>query len=198
MKNRILIAVALVAMIGMLTSCGKLPQEKIDAANAAIAAAKTAEADVYVPAEFAELENQMKATMAEIEVQNSKLFKKFGPSIEQLDAIIAKSDVVTQNAAAAKELVKAEVETLMAEYNTALALNKELMVKAPKGKEGKAVLEQMQTELVAIEASFAEANELFNNGMYMKAKDKVAAAKASIDNMNTELQAAIDRVKGRR
>ena len=56
----------------------KIPQAEIDATNAAIEAAKTAEAAVYVPAEFAAVQDSLNAIMADITAQKSKLFKKFG------------------------------------------------------------------------------------------------------------------------
>ncbi len=186
------------AMVAFLTSCGKVPQEQIDAAKVAIEAAKTAEADVYVPAEFTALQDSLTATMAAIEVQNSKLFKKFGPAKLQLEAITAKAAEVAANAGIMKEQVKVETETLIAELNTLLALNKELMLKAPKGKEGKAVLDEMKNEITVIESSFAEANTLFANGSFMAAKDKIVAAKENVIKINTELTDAIAKVKGRK
>ena len=89
MKNKVLMGLAAIAMVAFLSSCGKVPQAKIDATNAAIAAAQTAEAAVYVPAEFAAVQDSMKAIMAEVEVQKSKLFKKFGPAKLKLDATLA-------------------------------------------------------------------------------------------------------------
>ena len=61
MKNKVLMGVAAIAMVAFLSSCGKVPQVQIDATNAAITAAKTAQADVYVPAEFAAVQDSMKA-----------------------------------------------------------------------------------------------------------------------------------------
>ena len=79
MKNKILMGLAVIAMVAVLSSCGKKPQAEIDAANAAIEAAKTAEAAVYVPAEFAAVQDSLNAVMADITAKESKLFKKFGP-----------------------------------------------------------------------------------------------------------------------
>ena len=79
MKNKVMMGLAAIVMVAILSGCGTVPQEKIDAANAAIANAQTAEAAVYVPAEFSAVQDSMKAVMAEVEVQNGKLFKKFGP-----------------------------------------------------------------------------------------------------------------------
>ena len=44
MKNKVLMGLAAIVMVAVLSSCGKKPQAEIDATNAAIEAAKTAEA----------------------------------------------------------------------------------------------------------------------------------------------------------
>ncbi|NLA48651.1 MAG: hypothetical protein GX876_04215, partial [Bacteroidales bacterium] len=59
MKKRVLMGLAIISMVVVLTSCGKKPQVEIDAVNAAIEAAKSAEADVYLPAEFAALQDSL-------------------------------------------------------------------------------------------------------------------------------------------
>jgi hypothetical protein len=198
MKNKVLMGLAAIAMVAFLSGCGKVPQVQIDATNAAIEAAKTAEAAVYVPAEFAAVQDSMKAIMADVEVQNGKLFKKFGPAKIKLDATLALANKVAADAAVKKEEVKKEVETLMTEIKTVIEENKTLMKKAPRGKEGAAVLEQMKTEMATIEGSVVEAQGLYDKGAYMDADNKVKAAKERAVGINTELKEAIAKVKGRR
>ena len=195
MKNKILMGLAAIAMVAVLSGCGKVPQEKIDAANAAITAAQTAEAAVYVPAEFAAVQDSMKAIMAEVEVQNGKLFKKFGTVSTKLDETLAAATQVAANAAVKKEEVKKEVETLMTEVKAVIAENTTLMKKAPRGKEGAAVLEAMKTDMATIEASVTEAQGLYDKGAYMDADNKVKAAKERAVGINTELKDAIAKVK---
>jgi hypothetical protein len=198
MKNKVLMGLAAIAMVAFLSSCGKVPQEKIDATNAAITAAQTAEAAVYVPAELAAVQDSMKAIMADVEVQKSKLFKKFGPATIKLDATLALANTVAANAAAKKAEVKKEVETTLAAIKTVVEENTTLMKKAPRGKEGAAVLEQMKTEMATIEASIVEAQGLYDKGTYMDALNKVKAANVRATGINTELKDAIAKVKGKK
>ena len=72
------------------------------------------------------------------------------------------------------------------------------MKKAPRGKEGAAVLEQIKTEMTAIEASAAEAKGMYDAGKYMDASNKIKAAKDSATRINTELNDAIAKVKGKK
>ena len=76
--------------------------------------------------------------------------------------------------------------------------NKTLMTKAPRGKEGAAVLEQIKTEMATIEASVVEAQGLYDKASYMDALNKVKAANERAVGINTELKDAIAKVKARR
>jgi hypothetical protein len=197
MKNKVLMGLAAIAMVAFLSSCGKVPQEKIDATNAAITAAQTAEAAVYVPTAFAAVQDSMKAINAAVEVQKSKLFKKFGPISLKLDATLALAQKVATDAAAKKEEVKKEVEATITAVKSVMEENGTLMKKAPRGKEGAAVLEAMKTDMAAIEASIAEAQGLFDKGTYMDALNKVKAANDKANGINAELKAAIEKVHGK-
>jgi len=198
MKNKVFMGLAAVVMVAVLASCGKKPQVEIDATNAAVEAARTAEAAVYVPAEFAAVQDSLNAVMAEIEVQESKLFKKFGPSKLKLEATLAAANQVAANAAVKKEEVKKEVENLMTEIKAVIEENTALMKKAPRGKEGAAVLEAMKTDMTTIEATVAEAQGLYDKGAFMDASNKAKAAKERATGINTELKEAIAKVKARR
>ncbi len=195
MKKKVLMGLATITMVALLSGCGKVPQVEIDAANAALQAAKTAESDVYVPAEFAAVQDSLNSVLAEIETQKSKLFKKFGPAKEKLAAVLTLANQVASNAAVKKEEVRAEVTTLMADINTVIAENKTLITKAPRGKEGAAVLEQIKAEMATIEGSVVEAQGSFDKGSYMDALNKIKAAQESAAGINTELKEAIAKVK---
>jgi len=198
MKNKVLMGLAAIALVAFLSSCGKVPQAQIDATTAAIAAANTAEAAIYVPAEFTAVQDSMSAIMADVEAQKSKLFKKFGPAKIKLDATLALANKVASDAAAKKEEVKKEVETSIAGIKTVIEENGTLMKKAPRGKEGAAVLEQMKTEMATIESSVVEAQGLYDKGAYMDALNKVKAANERAVGINTELKDAIAKVKGKK
>jgi len=198
MKNKVLMGLAAITMVAFLSSCGKVPQAKVDAVNAAIAAAQTAEAAVYVPAEFTAVQDSMNAINAAIEVQKSKLFKKFGPIELKLDETLAAANKVATDAVAKKEEVKKEVETTMAAVKAVIEENGTLMKKAPRGKEGAAVLEAMKTDMATIEASVAEAQGLYDKGAFMDALNKAKAANDRAASINTELKDAIAKVKGKK
>jgi len=195
MKNKVFFGFATVLMVAFLAGCGKVPQVEIDAANAAIEAAKTAEAAVYIPVEFAAVQDSMNSVLASVEAQKSKLFKKFGPAKEKLTAVVALANKAAENAAVKKEEVRKEGETLLNDIKAVIEENGKLILKAPRGKEGAAVIEQIKADMAAIDATVAEAQDLFTKGSFMNALNKIKAAKEKADGINTELKEAIAKVR---
>jgi len=195
MKNKILMGLTAIAMVAVLSSCGKKPQVEIDATNAAIEAAKAAEANVYLPDEFVAVQDSMNAIMADIEAQEGKLFKKFGDAKEKLASTSALANELASKVAAKKEEVKAEAETLLNDIKTVLAENSKLVPKLPRGKEGAAVIEQIKADLSNVDAAVAEAQTAYDNGAFMDALNKIKAAKAKADGLNAEIKEALTKAR---
>jgi hypothetical protein len=195
MKNKILMGLTTIAMIAILTSCGKKPQVEIDATNAAIEAAKAAEANVYLPDEFTAVQDSMNAIMSDIEAQEGKLFKKFSDAKEKLASTSALANELASKVATQKEEVKAEAETLLNEIKTVLAENSKLVPKLPRGKEGAAVIEQIKADLSNVDAAVAEAQTAYDNGAFMDALNKIKAAKAKADGLNEEIKEALTKAR---
>jgi hypothetical protein len=195
MKNKILMGLAAVAMVAVLSSCGKTPQVEIDAANAAIEAAKTAEAAVYLPAEFAAVQDSLNAVMTEIAAQESKLFKKFGPAKTKLASIVTLANQVAANTATKKDEVKGEVANVMTSIKTVIEENGKLIPKLPRGKEGAAVIEQIKADVATVDAAVVEAQGLFDKGAYMDALNKINAANEKATALNTEVKEALTKAR---
>jgi len=195
MKNKVLMGLAAILMVAVLSSCGKKPQAEIDAANAAIEAAKTAEAAVYVPAEFTALQDSLNNVMADITAQESKLFKNFGSAKEKLAGILTLADQVTANAGTKKEETKAEVANLLESIKTVIEENGKLIPKLPRGKEGAAVIEQIKADVATVDTAVVEAQGLFDNGSFMDAFNKIKAAKEKADGLNTEVKEVLTKAR---
>jgi len=195
MKNKILMGLAAIVMVAVLASCGKKPQVEIDATNAAIAAAQAAEANVYLPAEFAALQDSMNAINADITVVDGKLFKNYKVVVADLAATKTLAEQVSANAAVKKEEVKKQVETLLNDIKAVVAENAKLLPKLPRGKEGAAVIEAMKTDLAAVDATVAEAQGLFDKGAYMDALNKIKAAQEKAAALNTEMKEVLTKAR---
>jgi hypothetical protein len=198
MKNRFFLVIATVAAVAIMTSCAKVPQEALDAAKAAIETAQTGQADIYFPAEFAALNDQLTVINQDIETQKSKTAKDFKVVKANAEAIALQAGELAGKVEAKKAEVKAEAETMMAGAVTLLDEAKALILKAPKGKEGKAVLDEMKNEIAAVETSLTDAKALYDGGTnYMQVVDKVKAATETLNGLIAELKAAIEKAGGK-
>ena len=195
MKNKVFMGMAALMVVAFLFGCGKAPQAEIDAANASLEAAKAAEAPVYLPAEYAAVQDSMNVIMADIETQSSKLFKNYGDAKTRLEQTKNAAGKVAADAAVKKETVKKEVETLLAEIKTVIEENGKLIARAPRGKDGAAAIAQIKTEIATIDTSVIEAQGLHDKGAYMEALNKVKAAKERASGINTELKDAIAKAR---
>ena len=197
MRNRVLLGLTATLMVAFLTGCGKAPQSKIDAVNTAIDSAKIIQADIYVPDEFTTLQDSMNVIMASVEAQKSKLLRNYSAMENKLDETLVLAKQVQVDAGTRKEEVKNEVESLLNDIKAVIDENATLMKRAPRGKEGTQVLDQMKIETNTIESSVADAQNLYSTGAYMDAYNKIKAAKTSADEINGELKDAIRKVGGR-
>ena len=192
MKNRLFLVVAIVAVVALATSCAKVPQAALDAATAALDSAKAVQTDVYFPEEYAALDDSLTVMLQNIETQKSKSAADFKTIKTGADEIATKAAELAGNVETKKAEVKAEAETMLGDAASLLDEAKTLITKAPRGKEGKAVLDEMKDELGVIENSLTEAKTAFDEGTnYMQVVDKVKAASDNLNGIITELKEAM-------
>jgi len=193
MKHKLTTGLIALSLMVLLAGCAKEPSEQINAAKAALDSAKALEADRYVPEEYTALQDSLNAALAMVEEQNSKfaLTRNFDKAQKNLEDVITMSDQTRQNAVTRKDETRMEVQQTLAEVKAALQESKELIAEAPKGKEGKAALAEIQNELTVVESSMNEVTVLINNGDYLTARDKANAGLAKVQSLNEELKGAI-------
>jgi hypothetical protein len=191
MKTKMTLILTAVSIAVLFTSCGKVPQLELDAANAAIEQAKVVGADVYATAEFTALQDSMRAVTEDVETQKGKIFANYGAVKSQLAVITEMASAAEVKAEAKKQEVKLEIVDLQAEIASILAQNSELVTQAPKGKEGVAALEAIKSENSLIETSANEVSSLVASNDLLPALDKAKAAKEKAMAINTELNEVI-------
>ncbi len=199
MKKGLLKLVALSVLVVSLASCAKAPQAEIDAANVAIEAAKTAGADRYVPESFNAAAEALKTAVAAVEEQNSKfvLFRNYDAAKATLATVATLSTKAVDETAAKKEALKAEVTQAITDLAALVTANKELLAKAPKGKEGKAALEAIGQEIAVVETVSTEVTAgVANNEDILTLSEKIKPAVEKAKAINTELTEVIAKVKG--
>lgn len=182
----------------LLSGCGKLPQVEIDIANKAIEEVKALHADIYMHDQYVALEDSMKAVMAGIEVQQSKFFKNFTSSKESLAGVTTFAQEVKQQTEERIEALKTEIQNNISEIKVLLESNRQMILDAPKGKEGAMALDAIKSELATIETNIVEAGTLLENGDYLQALDKTVASKEKSNAIHTELSEVIAKYKGKK
>jgi methyl-accepting chemotaxis protein len=192
MKNRLFLVIATVAAVALVTSCAKVPQAALDAAKAALDSAKMVQADVYFPGDFTALNDSLSVMLQNIETKKAKTGKDFKAIKTNAEAIVAKAGELSGNVEVKKAEVKAEAETMITGAKTLLDEAKALVLKAPKGKEGKAVVEEIKNEITVAETSLTDAQTLFDGGTnYVQVVDKVKATTESLNGIIAELKEAM-------
>ncbi|WP_291856025.1 hypothetical protein [Marinilabilia sp.] len=203
MKNRLFASIAYLGLtVLVFTSCSKVPQDEIDAANAAIEEAMSAGADVYVHDNFVVLQDSLNSVLVNIESQKSKFIKNYSTAKEQLAGVTQFAGEVKQQAETQKEELKIEIQNTIAEVKTLIESNRQLIIEAPQGKEGASAVEAIKGEIDALETTVIETSTMFESGDYLSSLDKVKAAKEKASAINTELTNVIAKyktnVKGKR
>ena len=150
--KKVIKLVTLSILVVTLASCAKVPQVDIDAANVAIEAAKNAGADRYVAASYQAAVDAQKSGLAQVEEQNAKfaLFRNYDVAKTTLTSVTTLSNKAVEETTARKEALKAEVTAAIAELTTTIEADKELLKKAPKGKEGKLLLKLSVRKLLLL------------------------------------------------
>jgi uncharacterized membrane protein YdfJ with MMPL/SSD domain len=199
LRKYFFLALGLILAVALVGGCAKPPQQAVDAAKAALDAAKQAEADRYLAGEFKAAQDSLNAAMAEIETQNSKfaLTRNYDKAAKLLEAATTLANNITSQVDAKKEEVKAEAQQLFTDLQNGLIEAKALLKKAPKGKEGKEVLEAIQGELTTVDNSLVEVTDLMNKSDFMGAKDKLMAGLQKVNEIKEELAQAIAKKMGK-
>jgi len=176
MKSKLIIAIAAMGIAVLFSSCAKVPQAEIDAATAAVQEVKDAGADLYVPEAYAALVDSMKSANEKVEVAKAKWFPNYSKSKELL-AVVSQMAIDTKAKSEARKV--------------------ELKAKAPKGKEGRAALEAINSDIAVAETTVTEVEALLANGDLIGSNDKIKAAKEKATSIKAELEEAIAKKGGK-
>lgn len=191
---------ALAGLALLSVACAKEPTDALNAAKTALEAARTAGAADYAPSALAAAETAATALEAELKAQAEKftLTRSYTKAAELAAAAKTAADEAAAAAVTGKEQMKAEATTLIAGVRGSIDAAKQALAKAPKGKGSAADLEAMKADVAGVETALGEMDSAMTAGSYKDAKVKAEAAKATLDKIVADVQAAIDAKKGKR
>jgi hypothetical protein len=200
MRKNLWFGLVLLVGLFLVAGCAKAPQMEIDAAQASLAAAKTAEAAEYAPRALAGAQDAINAMDAELAAQQKKfaLFRSYKHAKELIAAAKTAGDQAAQTAVAEKEKARQEATNLIAQGKASLEEAKAMLAKAPRGKGSQADIKALESDLAAAEMALVDVDNVFASGKFLQAKAKANAAMQQIQNVKNAIQAAIDaRTKAR-
>lgn len=198
-KSKLLVfGIAPFSMMMIFSSCAKYPQTEIDVAKTAISETKDLCADVYVPEAYQALVDSMTSVETKIEAKKSNFFKTYKNEKISLLTIGQMSTDVKAKTEARKSELKAETISLSEVVKGLNESNKELLAKAPKGKDGKEALAAIATDIATIDAEIVEVDSLLNSGDLINSNAKIKSAHEISLRINGELNDAISKVKAKK
>jgi hypothetical protein len=173
-----LVVIALgMVMIG--SGCTRPPEKEMSEAESAMKAATDAGADKYASAKFNEANNAMADAKTKMAAKDYK-GAKMGAQVAK-----AKFETATSKAAEGKAQMKTEVEGTWNQANTEVT---DIEAKLPKMKLKKDEKEKMSQMLAQVKDGLGAAKTAMDSGDIAGAKEKVAAARTSLDEASRMVQ----------
>lgn len=150
----------------LLAGCASAPTEQLKAAQQALQAADSAEADVYVADLYRAAQDSLAAAQVEIEAQNARfaLSRDYKRAEQLLQFVTEMAQQAVVQVADRKEALRTEAEALIAEARKALMQTHELLGRAPRGKEGAIALVSIREDATSTENLLNEAEAALARG----------------------------------
>jgi hypothetical protein len=199
MFKRVSLALAALFILALIAGCSKAPEAEMQAANQAIEAARTAEAEAYAPAAWRTAQDTLQAANAAKTEQDGKfaLFRSYGKSKDMFVAAQQLANAASAAAETEKEKVKQEVIGLLSQAKAGIDAATAALAKAPKGKDTKAELELIKADLDGLTPAYADAEADFNAGKYLTARTKVQGVIQKAQSITDEIAAAAAKKAGK-
>ncbi|MFZ4614841.1 MAG: DUF4398 domain-containing protein [Rectinemataceae bacterium] len=174
------------ALFALALSCAQPPKAEIDAARAKVGAAqKDADIVAYAPGTL----QQAKDSLARMEKFLSD--KKYTETKAAATQAAALADQAKAEVAGAKEKIKNEAASLIADAKKALSGLQPTIALAKKVRPAGLDLNSLDTQLNSAKTKLSEADTAFGGGKFKDARDAASAAKASFSDIEKRIADAI-------
>lgn len=193
--------VPILAVAGLFVSgCAKVPNDEIEAANAAMGNAMQAGAEEYALEAVGSMRDLRAELDTELAVQSEKwaMTRSYDRARELAFQVTTAAEAAGADAAAAKEAVRQETSVLLEEVKVALQEVQTMLASAPTGKGTAADLAALGADLDSAVVTLGEGEAAFAEGRYLEAKTKVLAVQAGAQSVRTAIEAALQARNTRR
>jgi len=194
-RNQVIVGVLILVAAVMVVGCAKPPQQDIDGAKAALAAAEQAEAPKYAAEAWDKAQQAMNAVNAELEAQNAKfaLFRSYTKAKQLIADATTAANAAKDAGIAGKEKAKNEAKAAIDAVKAALDGANTLMAaveKCPRAKRAKEVKKDLATvkgNLDGYKNQIAEIAGKFTKEDFFGAKAQAESLKGSVEAVAKDL-----------
>jgi len=183
-----LIVTFTVVLALMLVGCAKYPQADIDAAQAALTAAKQAEADRYVPDMYNAAQKTLNDALALADKEKQAWFSNYDEALKLVASAKEAAGNAANAVAAKKDEVKKATEELLAKVPEEVKNAKKMWTKAPRGKGTREALAAIKADIETQEKAVDEVNAALTSGDFLTAQQKAQAILDKLASLEAELQ----------
>jgi chromosome segregation ATPase len=200
-KNQVFVGVGLLLAGALTIGCAKPPQQELDGAKAALAAAEQAEAPKYAADSWDKAQQAMNAVNAELEAQNAKfaLFRSYTKAKQLITEAVTAADAAKDAAVAGKEKAKndarAAIDGVKAAIETANADMTALQKCRHKPKDLRKDMEMMKGNLDGFTSQVNDIEGAFGREDYLGAKAQADTLKGQVDAMVKDLENAKAKIR---
>lgn len=174
----------------LFAGCSKAPVVEMQNCEAALRAAKEAEAPEYAPEAFKAASDSVNAAMAAMKEQDAKFgpFRSYARATQMIASAQAAADRAKAAALAQKTQLQAAVTTMMAETQALVDSASAVLARAPRGKGSKADLDLITADLASLAPALEQVKTDFDGG-------KLNAAKAGLDVVQNKARSILEEIE---
>jgi hypothetical protein len=181
-------------MAGCLMSCQPLPESQIESAQSALALAKRVEVEKYAPGEFTQLQDSLRAALAEVSRQKVRalLVRDYAAARKTLKWV----DEFAPRAMEKARLHKAGLyKTTAALVQTARAAVDSAAVLGARASGRKALSAELTQELNQLKEGLDEAGALLRLEHFVQAQERARQVQTGAAQLQNEARALMERAK---
>lgn len=169
--------------------CAKPPTQELDAAKAALDAAKAAEAEVYAPDTYRSASNAMSEANTKVEQKDYEGAKASAIQTKEL-ADRAKSEANTN-----KQQIRDEAQALINRIAPGINDARTSLNNAPRGKGADSDLDQLNADLSQADANLSSARSSLNGGKFKDALSQARSAESKLSQIQGSVQTANQKIE---
>ena len=184
MRKRFVVLVLISALALTVFGCGKPPTEEVEAAKAAVEAARDSGAEMYAPAPFSEATKDLASAESSVTIKKYDDARNFALQAKQ------KAERAQQLAIKNKAAAKAKAQDAVANAEGVVNTAAEALATAPKGKGTEEDIQQLNYDLEQAKSLLQTARQKMASEDYYAASDNAQKASETASGIQEAVETA--------